>query len=84
MEITHAQKGEEWLDRHLKTAGRTREELAQELWKRGETAVAEVSRRSLIHAGRWVQAELLVARWTYPRYMLSLIVGTASNGIASL
>lgn len=41
--LSHAQVGEAWLDRHLEKRGRTRVELARELWRRGETAVAEVS-----------------------------------------
>lgn len=41
---SHAAKGEEWLDRHLARVGRSKRDLARELWTRGETAVAEVSR----------------------------------------
>lgn len=39
---THAQKGEEWLEKHLHTVGKTKKELANELWTRNETAVAEL------------------------------------------
>ncbi|EST10191.1 hypothetical protein PSEUBRA_000606 [Kalmanozyma brasiliensis GHG001] len=41
-EISHAQKGEEWLRRHLASVGRTEEELAAELWRRNETAAFEL------------------------------------------
>ncbi|UTT92976.1 hypothetical protein NDA17_004124 [Ustilago hordei] len=41
-EITHAQKGHEWMLKHLSTRGRTEEELASELWKRNETAAFEL------------------------------------------
>jgi tRNA ligase len=40
--VSHAQKGEEWLDRHLESRGRSKRELAAELWTRNETAVAEL------------------------------------------
>lgn len=40
--VTHAGKGEEWLEKHLARVGRTKSELAAELWKRQETAVAEL------------------------------------------
>lgn len=40
---SHSQRGEYWLERHLEKAGRSRAELAKELWERGLTAVAEVS-----------------------------------------
>ena len=42
-EISHAGMGEIWLDRHLKTKGKKREQLAQVLWDNNWTAVAEVS-----------------------------------------
>ncbi|KAN0059649.1 tRNA ligase [Thecaphora frezii] len=42
VETTHAQKGEEWLDVHLQRAGKTRQQLARELWRRNETAVFEL------------------------------------------
>ncbi|KAI8618324.1 RNA ligase-domain-containing protein [Chytriomyces sp. MP71] len=41
--VTHAQKGEEWLNVHLKSAGRTREELAQFLEEHNATAVFELA-----------------------------------------
>lgn len=40
--MSHAEKGAEWLDRHLEHAGRTRAQLASELWSRNETAVFEL------------------------------------------
>lgn len=40
--VSHAQKGAEWLDRHLAKGQRTRPQLAAELWKRGETAIFEL------------------------------------------
>lgn len=39
---THAGKGAEWLERHLSKVGKTKSDLAAELWKRGQTAVAEL------------------------------------------
>ncbi|PWN18581.1 hypothetical protein BCV69DRAFT_314465 [Microstroma glucosiphilum] len=39
---SHAAKGEEWLERHLARVGRSKHELAEQLWSRGETAVAEL------------------------------------------
>ena len=41
-EVTHAQKGHEWLLRHLASVGRTEQQLAQELWNRNETAAFEL------------------------------------------
>ena len=41
-ERSHAQVGEEWLERHLATAGKTKEQLAQKLWEKSWTAVAEL------------------------------------------
>lgn len=41
-EVTHAQKGHEWLLRHLSSVGRTEQQLAQELWERNETAAFEL------------------------------------------
>lgn len=40
--ISHAQKGEEWLNRHLQSVNKTRKDLAQRLWDQDETAVAEL------------------------------------------
>ncbi len=40
--VSHAAKGGEWLDRHLSSVGRTRAELAGELWRRNETAAFEL------------------------------------------
>lgn len=39
---SHSEKGREWLAKHLAAAGRTEEQLAQELWRRNETAVLEL------------------------------------------
>ena len=39
---SHAIAGEKWVDKHLSTVGRTREELAAELKRRNVTAVAEL------------------------------------------
>ena len=41
-EISHAIAGERWVDRQLKTIGKTRQDLARELRKRNATAVAEL------------------------------------------
>ncbi|KAF2145498.1 uncharacterized protein K452DRAFT_283853 [Aplosporella prunicola CBS 121167] len=42
VELSHAQAGEQWVDRHLKTVGKTREDLARTLRKMNATAVAEL------------------------------------------
>ena len=39
---SHALWGEKWVDRHLATVGKTRQDLARELRKRNATAVAEL------------------------------------------
>ncbi|VDB82985.1 unnamed protein product [Peniophora sp. CBMAI 1063] len=39
---SHAQAGERWLEHHLKTVGKTKEDLAKELWEKNWTAVAEL------------------------------------------
>ncbi|GAC98967.1 hypothetical protein PHSY_006564 [Pseudozyma hubeiensis SY62] len=41
-ETTHAEKGYEWLRKHLASVGRTEQELAKELWERNETAAFEL------------------------------------------
>ena len=41
-DLSHAIAGERWIDRHLASVGKDREELAQELRKRNVTAVAEL------------------------------------------
>jgi len=41
-EVSHAVAGERWVDRHLQSVGKTREDLARELRKRNATAVAEL------------------------------------------
>ncbi|KAL3420802.1 fungal tRNA ligase adenylyltransferase [Phlyctema vagabunda] len=41
-ELSHAMAGEAWVDRHLKSVGKTREDLAKELRNRNATAVAEL------------------------------------------
>ncbi|CAB4394600.1 unnamed protein product [Rhizophagus irregularis] len=40
--LAHAVVGEQWLDKHLKKVGRTKEELANFLYKNRSTAVAEL------------------------------------------
>ena len=40
--LSHATVGERWIDRHLASVGKTRDELARELRKRNVTAVAEL------------------------------------------
>ncbi|SCV69176.1 BQ2448_2196 [Microbotryum intermedium] len=40
--ISHSQRGEYWLKRHLDKVGKTQEMLAQELWSNNLTAVAEL------------------------------------------
>lgn len=39
---SHSQRGEFWLEKHLATIGKTKEDLAAELYARDLTAVAEV------------------------------------------
>ena len=41
-DTTHAQKGEEWLDKSLTSKGKRRQDLAKVLWENNWTAVAEV------------------------------------------
>ncbi len=41
-EVTHAQKGHEWLLKHLASVGKTEEQLAKALWERNETAAFEL------------------------------------------
>ncbi|KAG8844328.1 hypothetical protein FRB96_003087 [Tulasnella sp. 330] len=41
-DVSHAQMGEKWLDRHLEAKGRTKAQLAQRLWDENVTAVAEL------------------------------------------
>ena len=41
-EFSHAQVGEKWVDRHLQTVGRTRQQLARRLREMNATAVAEL------------------------------------------
>lgn len=45
---SHAQAGERWLRHHLGKAGKTTEQLAEVLWEKNWTAVAEVSHPILI------------------------------------
>ena len=42
VDLSHAAAGEGWVDKHLKTIGRTKAELARELRERNVTAVAEL------------------------------------------
>ncbi|KAM0786912.1 hypothetical protein ACM66B_002336 [Microbotryomycetes sp. NB124-2] len=41
-EMSHSQRGEWWLDKHLQKVGKTKEDLAHELYSRNLTAVAEL------------------------------------------
>lgn len=41
--VSHSERGEYWLERHLESVGRKKEDLAAELFRRNLTAVAEVS-----------------------------------------
>ncbi|MCJ1376499.1 hypothetical protein MMC20_007742 [Loxospora ochrophaea] len=41
-DLSHAIAGEKWVDKHLATVGKSREQLAKELRKRNVTAVAEL------------------------------------------
>src|SRR5260221_10380849 len=41
-ERSHAQVGDAWLEKQLKAAGKTKEQLAQTLWEKNWTAVAEL------------------------------------------
>ena len=40
--LSHAVAGEQWVDQHLSTVGRTRQDLAKELRKMNATAIAEL------------------------------------------
>ncbi|KPV72607.1 uncharacterized protein RHOBADRAFT_29768 [Rhodotorula graminis WP1] len=40
--VSHSQRGEYWLDKHVERVGRTKEDLAKELFERDLTAVAEL------------------------------------------
>lgn len=40
--VSHAEMGERWLDRHLASTGKTRQDLAHRLWKENWTLVAEL------------------------------------------
>ena len=42
MEQSHAAAGERWIDKHLSTVGKTREDLAERLREMNATAVAEL------------------------------------------
>ena len=42
VDLSHAAAGEGWVDKHLKTIGRTKAELARDLRERNVTAVAEL------------------------------------------
>ncbi|KAK5123070.1 hypothetical protein LTR85_003266 [Meristemomyces frigidus] len=41
-DVSHAKAGEKWVDRHLKTVGKTRQQLAMKLREMNATAVAEL------------------------------------------
>jgi tRNA ligase len=53
--VSHAQMGEHWLDRHLASKGKGRQDLACTLWEKNMTAVAEVSNST---TGRLPQFDL--------------------------
>jgi tRNA ligase len=40
--VSHSERGEYWLEEHVKKVGKTKEDLAKELFERNLTAVAEV------------------------------------------
>ncbi|KWU43436.1 RNA ligase [Rhodotorula sp. JG-1b] len=40
--VSHSERGEHWLERHLESVGRKKEDLAAELFRRNLTAVAEL------------------------------------------
>ncbi|CAG8534566.1 1457_t:CDS:2 [Ambispora gerdemannii] len=40
--VSHAQKGEQWLERHLENVGKTKEDLANYLYEHNLTAIAEL------------------------------------------
>ncbi|KAG9022544.1 hypothetical protein FS837_006300 [Tulasnella sp. UAMH 9824] len=42
IEVSHAQMGEKWLDRHLERKGKSKEDFAKRLWDENITAVAEL------------------------------------------
>ena len=46
--VSHAEVGERWLDRGLAKIGKTRDQLAERLWRENWTCVAEVSDRELL------------------------------------
>lgn len=41
--LSHAEVGEQWLEKHLTKVGKTKEALARILWDNNWTAIAEVS-----------------------------------------
>ena len=49
--MSHSERGEHWLNLHLKKAGRTREQLARVLWDANVTAVAELCDGVCFRAG---------------------------------
>ena len=42
-EVSDAEMGEKWLDKHLEAVGKSKEQLAHTLWENRWTAVAEAS-----------------------------------------
>ncbi|GAA5900734.1 tRNA ligase [Sporobolomyces salmoneus] len=40
--VSHSERGEYWLERHLESVGKTKRDLAKELWEQNLTAVAEL------------------------------------------
>lgn len=45
-DVSHAQMGEKWLDRHLESKGKKKADFAKRLWDENITAVAEVRSNS--------------------------------------
>lgn len=48
---SHAMVGEKWLERHLASKNKTKEQLAGILWEKNWTAIAEVSTPSIFIFG---------------------------------
>lgn len=64
--VSHAEVGERWLDRGLAKIGKTREQLAERLWRENWTCVAEVSDGELLTryplARFWLTSALVLQR----------------------
>jgi len=46
--MSHAQAGENWIRKYLAEKGKTEEQLAATLWENNWTAIAEVSKLSIV------------------------------------